>query len=270
MKFTVCGSGDAIGVPGVFCRCANCMSARRNGGREKRSRTGFLLGNTIKFDFGPDTPMQAREQGFDLAELKYLFVTHSHSDHFCPEELWNQTLGIFREEPVLTVFGNAATLAALASYHAFGIPIRSRLLHSGETVRIGPVEVTAIATKHIPTEECLMYLIETPGENVLIATDSDRFPESAYTLLQGHRVDHLFIDATWGVKHRENEGHMGLSAIRDVVVRLLAQNTLHGASYVRPIHISHLVPPSKGDSAVKEMETLQIEWSYDGLTLKLF
>ena len=62
MKFTVCGSGDAIGVPGVFCRCANCMSARRNGGREKRSRTGFLLGNTIKFDFGPDTPMQAREQ----------------------------------------------------------------------------------------------------------------------------------------------------------------------------------------------------------------
>ena len=131
MKFTVCGSGDAIGVPGVFCRCANCMSARRNGGREKRSRTGFLLGNTIKFDFGPDTPMQAREQGFDLAELKYLFVTHSHSDHFCPEELWNQTLGIFREEPVLTVFGNAATLAALASYHAFGIPIRSRLLHSG-------------------------------------------------------------------------------------------------------------------------------------------
>ena len=135
---------------------------------------------------------------------------------------------------------------------------------------IGPVEVTAIATKHIPTEECLMYLIETPGENVLIATDSDRFPESAYTLLQGHRVDHLFIDATWGVKHRENEGHMGLSAIRDVVVRLLAQNILHKASYVRPIHISHLAPPSKGDSAVKEIETLQIEWSYDGLTLKLF
>lgn len=209
MKFTVCGSGDAIGVPGVFCRCANCMSARRNGGREKRSRTGFLLGNTIKFDFGPDTPMQAREQGFDLAELKYLFVTHSHSDHFCPEELWNQTLGIFREEPVLTVFGNAATLAALASYHAFGIPIRSRLLHSGETVRIGPVEVTAIATKHIPTEECLMYLIETPGENVLIATDSDRFPESAYTLLQGHRVDHLFIDATWGGKTQGERGAHG-------------------------------------------------------------
>ena len=114
MKFMVCGSGDAVGIPGLFCRCPVCVSARENGGRERRSRTGYLLGDAVKFDFGPDTAMQARELGFDLTKLRRIFITHSHSDHFGAEELWNQTLGVSAPEQSV----EAACAVPEFRYHA--------------------------------------------------------------------------------------------------------------------------------------------------------
>lgn len=271
MKFMVCGSGDAVGIPGLFCRCQVCVSARENGGKERRSRTGYLLGDAVKFDFGPDTAMQARELGFDLTKLRRIFITHSHSDHFGAEELWNQTLGVSAPEQIVTVYGNAEVLKQLAPYRNFGITLRTQLIRSGETVSFDGLRVTAIATDHIPSEECLMYLIETPGKNVLIANDSDRFPESAFALLENHRIDHLFIDATWGVEHREHQGHMGLPAIREVVARLRRQNTLAPGARIWPVHISHLGIPQPGVKCAAALEgDPGMEWSYDGLTVDLF
>ena len=271
MKFMVCGSGDAVGIPGLFCRCPVCVSARENGGKERRSRTGYLLGDAVKFDFGPDTAMQARELGFDLTKLRRIFITHSHSDHFGAEELWNQTLGVSAPEQIVTVYGNAEVLKQLAPYRNFGITLRTQLIRSGETVSFDGLRVTAIATDHIPSEECLMYLIETPGKNVLIANDIDRFPESAFALLENHRIDHLFIDATWGVEHREHQGHMGLPAIREVVARLRRQNTLAPGARIWPVHISHLGIPQPGVKCAAALEgDPGMEWSYDGLTVDLF
>ena len=270
MKFMVCGSGDAVGIPGLFCRCPVCVSARENGGKERRSRTGYLLGDAVKFDFGPDTAMQARELGFDLTKLRRIFITHSHSDHFGAEELWNQTLGVSAPEQIVTLYGNTEVLKQLAPYRNFGITLQTQLLRSGETVSFDGIRVTAIATDHIPTEECLMYLIETPGKNVLIATDSDRFPESAFALLKNRRVDHIFIDATWGVEHREHQGHMGLPAIREIVARLRRQNTLTPESHIWAVHISHLAAPlpcTKFPAALDDNPCM--EWSYDGLTVDL-
>lgn len=115
-----------------------------------------------------------------------------------------------------------------------------------------------------------MYLIETPGKNVLIANDSDRFPESAFALLKNRRVDHIFIDATWGVEHREHQGHMGLPAIREIVARLRRQNTLTPESHIWAVHISHLAAPlpcTKFPAALDDNPCM--EWSYDGLTVDL-
>ncbi|GIP54855.1 MBL fold metallo-hydrolase [Paenibacillus vini] len=89
------GTGDAMGVPRVYCGCAICEEARKGGvNRRYRSlvaveaeRTGENQGNPFPFgeeegfliDCGPDwrSAMERREQRF----AGQVLVTHAHFDH---------------------------------------------------------------------------------------------------------------------------------------------------------------------------------------------
>ncbi len=75
------GTGDAMGVPRVYCECDVCMEARTTGiNRRLRSLVmvegpdgGFLI------DCGPDWRGQMESQGIRFAEK--ILVTHAHFDH---------------------------------------------------------------------------------------------------------------------------------------------------------------------------------------------
>lgn len=271
MKFIVCGSGDAIGIPGIFCKCRVCENARRNGGFDIRTRTGYLLDGTVKFDFGPDTLAQAQKPGLDLSDLEALFITHSHSDHFYPEDLWTLSSDVAETGGTLRIYGNTEVMRRIREFPGLDLAkcgIELVALTNGKTVELPNARVTAIATNHVPTEECLMFLIETLSANIMIANDSDRFPETAYFLLRGKCIDHLFIDCTWGLEHHENRGHMGLPAVLDVVERLTGQKTLVESSRIWPVHFSHNGSGTHAELTRQMARYHNIVPSYDGLTIK--
>ena len=87
MRMQYLGTAAYEGTPAVFCTCAICTAARKAGGRNIRTRAQALVNERILLDFGPDTYAHALRYGLDLAQLRTCLITHTHSDHFYPEDL---------------------------------------------------------------------------------------------------------------------------------------------------------------------------------------
>ena len=86
MKLQYWGTAAAEGVPAIFCRCELCKEARKRGGRNLRGRPNALVDGVLKIDFNADTYAQSLRYGVDLTEIHHLLVTHTHSDHFYPND----------------------------------------------------------------------------------------------------------------------------------------------------------------------------------------
>lgn len=79
---TFLGTGDAMGVPRIYCDCAVCTEAR-TAGMNRRYRSLLQIddpetGTTI-IDCGPDWGLQMEAAGLRTADR--ILVTHAHFDH---------------------------------------------------------------------------------------------------------------------------------------------------------------------------------------------
>ncbi|MCM3748935.1 MBL fold metallo-hydrolase [Paenibacillus pasadenensis] len=81
------GTGDAMGVPRVYCDCAVCEEAR-SGGVNRRLRCSLLLDgldgdgsgeDVTLIDCGPDWGRQMETAG--LRGVQRILITHAHFDH---------------------------------------------------------------------------------------------------------------------------------------------------------------------------------------------
>lgn len=75
------GTGDAMGVPRVYCECEVCMEARTTGSNRRLRSLVMIQGQDGDFliDCGPDWRSQMEMQGLRFAEK--ILVTHAHFDH---------------------------------------------------------------------------------------------------------------------------------------------------------------------------------------------
>lgn len=112
-RLTFLGTGDAMGVPRVYCECEVCEEAR-SGGTNRRLRSSVLV-EGIEGDFlldcGPDwrTQMEMINRRADITDV---IVTHAHFDHIggLPEWAdacrWQQLKGrLFAPQEVLDAIG---------------------------------------------------------------------------------------------------------------------------------------------------------------------
>lgn len=87
MKIKYLGTAAFEGVPALFCDCEACRYARKNGGKDIRTRSQALIDENIIVDFPADTYLHFLQTGIDFNKFKTLLVTHSHSDHLYPSDL---------------------------------------------------------------------------------------------------------------------------------------------------------------------------------------
>ena len=87
MRVLFLGTAAAEGWPGLFCRCKDCQRARELGGNNIRTRVSLQLGSQYKVDFPPDSYFQMLKYDLSYADLKHLFITHTHQDHFYADDL---------------------------------------------------------------------------------------------------------------------------------------------------------------------------------------
>nr|WP_245302831.1 MBL fold metallo-hydrolase [Symbiobacterium terraclitae] len=238
----IMGTAAAEGWPAVWCRCDHCQEARRRGGKDIRTRAGAVVDGVLKIDFGPDTYMQALQQGVDLSRLEHLIVTHTHQDHFAPDDLALRGAvyahGLAHD---LTVWGGDRALAmarrVLAEGRTTGVNLRR--VRPFEPFAAGEFRVTPLLADHNPLETCYIYLIEREGRRLLWGHDTDLFPEETWAYLGAQPPLHaVVLDATNGPLTFRG-GHMGIGELVDVRRRMLAEGMATAETRFVATHFSH-------------------------------
>ena len=127
MKLKYLGTAAAEAVPAPFCRCRVCERAREKGGRNVRTRSQALLDGRLLIDFPADTYLHALREGLRLYDISSCIITHCHSDHLYPGDLWCliSYAGRRREKRAFHLYGTGAVLEmvrALPEYHDCFVP----------------------------------------------------------------------------------------------------------------------------------------------------
>lgn len=78
---TFLGTGDAMGVPRVYCDCDVCSEARQTG-KNRRLRSSVMVNDEqdmFVIDCGPDWRQMMEANG--IRQVNNLLITHAHFDH---------------------------------------------------------------------------------------------------------------------------------------------------------------------------------------------
>lgn len=270
MKIHFLGTAAAEGFPNAFCRCELCTKARRLGGKNIRTRASAIVDNTIKFDYSPDSYMQALRDDIDFSILEHLLVTHTHSDHFNAYDLECRRIGIAHSlQHPLHIYGNSLvmhhTRTAIGRFE--GERFAFHLLQPFRTFMAGEARVTPLLADHDPLETCLLYVVEKGGKRLLYGHDSGWFPEETWAWLRNRELDCAILDCTHGYTGQARDrNHMCVETV------LEAQRELRKHSIIKPegkivvTHFSHNSGLLHGDFE-EVFRPAGIIPAYDGLIL---
>ncbi len=281
-KLVILGSGAAEGIPSVFCGCRVCSLARRNGGKEVRTRTSYQIGEHVRIDCGPDTLIQEVRTGIDSSKIRHLIFTHSHSDHcYVPYLEMRSEFADSDTEP-LHIYGDPGVLRKLnrsfwnMEYTAFDGNFRPwkfdmTTIHSFQPFSIPGEDLTfyPLRADHClesPVEKPLLFVVRH-GENFcLIGNDSGFYPQETWEYLAEKRfpLSLVISDGAAGITDQEH-WHLGgcfqLKTRRRLEkLGLVTEKTRYVLS-----HIGHMYTHSELE---QYFNPHGIEIGYDGMCLE--
>ena len=279
MKIRYLGTAAAEGFPAVFCNCPACVAARKDLKRELRTRSQLLIDEDLLIDFPPDSYNHGVRFGVDLSAVRYLLVTHSHTDHFYAQEFVNRgykfaanlsvpNLDIFGNQTVLEVFDEDTKREMRESVLSH---IRLHSVRAFEKFNIGNYEIISLPAHHTPKEEALLYCVRKGDIQLLYLNDTGELSEECFRFLAQNNVCAQFIsmDCTFADDTSpHSDRHMGFvenEKLRDKLIenRLVSQNAKY---YVT--HFSHNSAPFR-DRIESEARRRGFTAAYDGLELDL-
>ena len=160
MKVNFLGTIAAEGGPALFCNCRYCQEAARRGGKDIRTRSQILVNEDLLVDFPADTYLHKLRHGLDLSKVRYLLITHSHRDHFYPEDIFNRGAQSAHDmvEPTLDIYCNQATkdlfdVRAVGNLQrAVAEGLKWNVLSEFEHVQTERYEFWALKAQHMKTE----------------------------------------------------------------------------------------------------------------------
>lgn len=245
MKYKYLGTAAAEGWPGIFCSCEPCKKARKNGGKDIRTRSGALINDTFMVDFPPDTYHHVLTFGLDLSQLRHLVITHSHEDHFFPDDI-QMRRAVFAhiyDDSVLEVYGNRAVQAIMTEILDKNEEVRKRVnftyLPPFETFDTGDIKVTPLLALHNRNEDCYIYMFEDQaGKRVLYGNDTGIFPEETWNYIAGKHFDMVSLDCTTGPLPDGNN-HMGIPDNAKVKERMIELGCADENTKFIITHFSH-------------------------------
>ena len=270
MEIMFLGTAAAEGWPGVFCSCDYCKKARELGGKNIRTRSSVLIEKDILVDIPPDTYMHGLRYNIDLSQIKHLFVTHSHQDHFYPQELHMRAdpFAHIPEEAILNIYGNSKVTKIIDDHiNIERAKIRLHTAHLFETLEGEGFTLTPLPADHAQEEECFLYLINIKGKSIFYGHDSGWYPEKTWEYLSDIYINLAIFDCTFG-KNDERKGHMGIPAIISAKERLEKFGSIDSNSISIATHFSH-----NGGLLHKELEDELNKYgftvAYDGMVLNI-
>lgn len=270
MQVKFLGTAAAEGWPAIFCNCESCNKAREKGGKNLRTRSSCLIDEEYMVDFSADTYYHVCANHLDLTKVRHLLVTHSHNDHFYPEDLdmRKEPYGHLKNEFTLMVYGNEAVkarfeLADVEEDHKNRVAFQQ--LEPFRTYRMGEADVTPVLAQHMPNEQCFLYILSKAGKTLLYGHDTGIFPDETWEYLKKIRLDLVILDCTHGAAP-VTQGHMGIPAVLETKRRLEQMNSADENTTFVITHFSH-----NGGLLQDELEAAVAPYhilvAYDGMEL---
>lgn len=268
MKIEYLGTGAAEGFPAMFCNCEHCRRARTDLQREMRTRSQAIVDGELLIDFPPESYLHAMRGGLDFSAVRYLLVTHSHTDHFYAQELCNRgyrfaykmaadALDIYGNEEVRSVFEEGIRREVRPAVRE---GLRFHTVHAFADFKAGEYRVLTLPARHGNKEEALLYCVQKKDKTFLWLNDSGPLYDEIYPFLaeKGIVADLVSFDCTFAdEKEPSSERHMNIfqnMQARDKMVeyRLVKADTKY---YVT--HFSHNGAPFR-----EEMERMAERYGF--------
>ena len=279
---TLAGSGDADGIPALFCNCRVCELARRRGGREVRSRTAYRIGETVGIDLGPDSPTQEWKFHLHSEKLRHLLYTHSHRDHLDPQLLLSRRN---RSVVLLRLYGNPEVIRQInlefwgvshtafdGNFEQFGLRIEPLSYFMPIEIEEENIVVHPLHAWHAmesPTERPNLFAICIGTRHVLFANDSGYFPEDTWNYLAEKKfpLSVVFLDGTSGMNDQK-DWHLGGKYILETKRRMEQIGSSGGNTRWILTHISHCCGMTH-EELQEAFRPYGIEIGYDGMNIEL-
>ncbi|MHB9035344.1 MAG: MBL fold metallo-hydrolase [Armatimonadota bacterium] len=271
MKIQILGTAAAEAWPAIFCGCDTCKRVRIAGGKNLRSRTSLQIDDIFKIDLPPDTYYHSIRFGLDLSRLKYLFYTHSHGDHFAPDEIEYTKRGFAYDlsNAPITIYGNPRVIGAIKSIcERQELPVDPRAAEPYIPIQADNLTFIPIIAAHSQTEQCLNYVIQSDTATVLYASDTGAYEREALSYLSNLKFDVLIVECTFGPnsRHRANT-HMNLDAVLDLRRHLARSGAVKPSTRTIITHLSHNI-----GLLHEELEEIAgksgVEVAYDGMIVE--
>ena len=267
MKVKLLGTAAAEGFPAIFCHCEHCIKAKELGGKNIRTRSSAVIDGDLKIDFPPDSYMDVLWKGLSVSTFKHLVFTHTHHDHFHPEDI-NMRAPIFSHEIdyPLYIYGNETAIEKceniLDQEH-----FQLKVFKPFQTYVVGNARITPLPADHKPDEESFIYLIEKSGKVCLYGNDTGYFPEETFNWLRDKTIDIAILDCTHGLID-SMKNHMNIEAVKKIKAQFDKNGTFHKDSKVIATHFSHNIGLMHQDLE-ELLHPYGIDVAYDGMEIKL-
>ncbi|MGI5947401.1 MAG: MBL fold metallo-hydrolase [Lachnospiraceae bacterium] len=220
MKIHYLGTAAAEGCPALFCKCKLCSTIRsEKNPLDFRTRSQVLIDDSLLVDFPPDTYHHfLKDAQLDLSAVEHVIITHSHADHFYPDDFLMKTdcfsatsagkLYIYGNQTVKLCMDTVIT-SAPDIYHAKDY-LEAVYLAPYVSYSIGNHQVTPLLADHKRGENCYIYVIQSEHKTVLYANDTGiQLPDETWQQLKQYHFDLVSMDCT-AMNRSVSRNHMGI------------------------------------------------------------
>ena len=279
MKLTYLGTAAAECWTALFCRCPYCRKAREAGGRNLRTRSQSIVNGDLLIDFPPDSMAHLLHNGLCFADVKNLIFTHSHRDHFFPEDIRLRDGSVYAhhltEDDTLDIWGGERVMAALERITGLTPEVTGKaratthLILPGMTFTAGRYTISTLRANHYKGDEAMNFVI-CDGEKTLLYLHDTGFPfDEVFEWLgaNGIKANLISCDCTNGSLPSGWSSHMGLDKCTELKVRFDEMGVSGPDTIYVVNHFSH----NGGliyDDMVVEAAKLGFLTSYDGMTVE--
>ena len=275
MKIQYLGTAAAEALPAPFCNCRVCENARAKKKREIRTRSQAVIDDCLVVDYPGDTYDHMIRFGLDMRKVNNVLLTHSHSDHFYPEDITLKRPDVAKNlNDILHIYGNEANQkkynAAVDKENRpkklFTDYQQYHKIDAFETFQADKYMITSLKANHDTREECLLYLINDGQKTLFYGNDTGVFPQSTWDYLKGYKLDIVSLDCTM-LKMPHVFNHMNLEDVIWTRKKMIDEKIADKDTVFVITHFSH-----NGDMTYDEIDKFAREngflAAYDGFIVE--
>lgn len=274
MKIHILGSAAYERVPAMFCDCAVCEHARKHGGKEIRTQAQVLIDDDLLVDFGQDNFYHVMQYGLDFKKIKNILITHSHTDHFMPNELMMTKEPYGYNDMQIHIYGGEDCYEKYLT-NSNESKTAFTVVEAYQTFAVGKYTVTALPARH-GTQNPFVYVITDGEKTIFYDNDSGVEFDEVFDFLKEKQYvfDVVLVDGTLANNHEY--GFSGHKSFQDIVYqqqRLAEQGNVTDKTRWVVTHFSHngLMgsngQPMSHDDLNDFVGTMDMEAAYDGMVI---